>query len=76
MQSNAINLQGTAQTANLSDASVRSSASAYGDKNKVTAQLWKATTDKKEFGCVDKRNLSLKYFPTADTQGNPLLAVL
>lgn len=47
-QSNAFNLQGTAQTASLSDASVRSSAGAYGAKNKVTAQLWKATTDIKK----------------------------
>lgn len=61
------------QIINLSDASIRSGHNAQRVISKVTVQLLKATTDINELGCVDKRNSSLNYFPTAHMRGNPLL---
>lgn len=58
---NSKNLQILVQIANLSGVPIGSDHSV----SKATVQLLQATSNIKELGCVDKRNSSLKYFPSA-----------
>lgn len=70
-RNNPRNSQVLVQIANPSGAPIRSGQSAKGVTYKVTVQLLQATSDIKELGCVDKRNSSLKYFPSALGEEEP-----